>query len=192
LPLPLPMPTQPDTLTATRVATSAIRSFFIGIPSAAAPCDQTQWAPIATRITAVELVLKSHSADPTERAGELISPIVSTSSGFSIANADTDVVEVLQAPATSRPLFALIRLTKLHRSKPLVQPGGERRGTGPSLCRTAAVNVRRYHVGSRRPPSFRRPADPGQPDRSGLPPRPHPSGFVARARRCARVRPAAQ
>jgi hypothetical protein len=35
--LPLPTPTQPDTLTATRVATSANRSFFIAIPYVAAP-----------------------------------------------------------------------------------------------------------------------------------------------------------
>jgi hypothetical protein len=33
----LPTPTQPDTLTATRVATSANRSFFIAIPYVAAP-----------------------------------------------------------------------------------------------------------------------------------------------------------
>src|SRR6516164_7078769 len=30
--LPLPMPTQPETLTATRVATKANSTFFIGIP----------------------------------------------------------------------------------------------------------------------------------------------------------------
>jgi hypothetical protein len=30
--LPLPTPTQPDTLTATRVAISANTSFFIGVP----------------------------------------------------------------------------------------------------------------------------------------------------------------
>src|SRR4029077_2614513 len=35
--LPLPTPTQPDTLTATRVASSANRSFFIAIPYVAAP-----------------------------------------------------------------------------------------------------------------------------------------------------------
>lgn len=34
--MPLPTPTQPDTLTATRVATSTNRSFFIAIPYVAA------------------------------------------------------------------------------------------------------------------------------------------------------------
>src|SRR6516225_3735904 len=38
-PLPLPMPTQPATLTATRVATKANRTFFIGVPLSFTPCD---------------------------------------------------------------------------------------------------------------------------------------------------------
>jgi hypothetical protein len=36
--LPLPTPAQPETLTATSVATSAIRSLFIGIPSVYCLC----------------------------------------------------------------------------------------------------------------------------------------------------------
>ena len=38
-PLPLPMPTQPATLTATRVATKANSTFFIGVPLSFTPCD---------------------------------------------------------------------------------------------------------------------------------------------------------
>src|SRR3974390_1118056 len=37
--LPLPMPTQPETLTATRVATKATSTFFIGIPLSFTPRD---------------------------------------------------------------------------------------------------------------------------------------------------------
>jgi hypothetical protein len=37
--LPLPMPTQPETLTATRVATKANRTFFIGVPLSFTPRD---------------------------------------------------------------------------------------------------------------------------------------------------------
>jgi hypothetical protein len=61
--LPLPTPTQPETLTATSVATSANRSFFIGIPSGYCLCGELN-GHIATRISAVELVLKSHSTHP--------------------------------------------------------------------------------------------------------------------------------
>jgi hypothetical protein len=61
--LPLPTPTQPETLTATRVATSANRSFFIGIPSGCGLCDELKGVS-ATRTAAVNLVLKSHSAHP--------------------------------------------------------------------------------------------------------------------------------
>src|SRR5205085_4238328 len=37
--LPLPMPTQPETLTATRVATKAMSTFFIGVPLSFTPRD---------------------------------------------------------------------------------------------------------------------------------------------------------
>ena len=37
--LPLPMPTQPETLTATRVATKATSTFFIGVPLSFTPRD---------------------------------------------------------------------------------------------------------------------------------------------------------
>src|SRR6516165_4479321 len=40
-PLPLPMPTQPATLTATRVATKANRTFFIGVPLSFTPTRGT-------------------------------------------------------------------------------------------------------------------------------------------------------
>jgi hypothetical protein len=58
LPLPLPIPAQAETLTATRVATSAIKSFFIGWY----PCELRYH--LATRNSGLELVLKSHTPDP--------------------------------------------------------------------------------------------------------------------------------
>src|SRR5436305_10077656 len=64
LPLPLPMPTHPETLAATRVATSAIRTFFIVIPSAG-PCTHT--GTHCNTIWAGALVLESHSPHPNDR-----------------------------------------------------------------------------------------------------------------------------
>jgi hypothetical protein len=59
LPLPLPIPAQPATLTATRVATKATRIFFIGTPCVSV------WSPITELIIRAwggfALVLKSHS-----------------------------------------------------------------------------------------------------------------------------------
>src|SRR6516162_10005431 len=53
--LPLPMPTQPETLTATRVATKANSTFFIGVPFLSRPTRFTlraslhRWSPRRTQ-----------------------------------------------------------------------------------------------------------------------------------------------
>jgi hypothetical protein len=164
--LPLPTPTQPETLTATSVATSANRSFFIGIPSGYCLCGELN-GHIATRISTVELVLKSHSTYPNRTM--LDCPHADHhfgACGPSIPLPSADIAQVLGAPATLPTNLRVIGLTELRR---------------------AASTAERRRSGNRHPPSFQWRANRGRPNRSGLPLRRHRSGCVVRAK-CAKAR----
>ncbi len=163
--MPLPMPTQPETLTATRVATSAIRSFFIGIPSAVGPCDETQRAHCNTNLGRRASAGKPQPASKWKdaRLPSLVAPRRPRISAFQLSARMSRRCCGLRQHCDH---LRVIRLTKLDR---------------------AEFSSERRRSGNRHPLSFQPRAAPARLHPPGPPPRRRRSGCVARAS-CVRAR----
>ena len=172
--MPLPTPTQPETLTATSVATSANRSFFIGIPSGYCLCGELNGL-IATRISTLELVLKSHSTHPNriERCSPAPVDRHFGACGF-------------PAPQLPARMSLRCRARRQHCGLSADDWLTEFRRAAASELQFHRTSERR-RSGNRHPPSFQWRADQDRPNQPGPPLRRHRSGCVVRAN-CARAR----